>query len=43
MIIAEGEYICDCLYVPNQVMRQTGNDPEQIHFGSTLMRLRDGE
>ena len=30
-------------YVLNQVMRQAGNDPEQIHFRSTLMSLRDAE
>ena len=29
--------------VLNQVMRQAGNDPEQIQFRSTLMKLRDGE
>ena len=30
-------------YVLNQVMRQAGNDPEQIQFRSTLMKLRDAE
>ena len=33
----------DKAYVLNQVMRQAGNNPEQIQFRSILMRLRDAE
>ena len=35
--------LCDCAAVLNQVMRQSGQDPNQVLFRQILLRLRDAQ